>query len=380
VTAGQGTSSSGAPLRRTLRTWVATNVSSPHRDSPLAAAEEAAEAPVHEEGDATPSMQTGGPQPTKEAGKRQSLLAKADVRSDACTATCSSDASSSVDLPAPQPLPPPSFAWTICLESLVPVRGHVFDVQPTQTVADLKALYIARTVSDARLAPRTSLRPDPDCEQRLRVIFDGAELEDECTLAESGVFNGARLCVLSLRVRRGAGWQLFQLLYRWLPVWAALLLGGVVYYQVIRVVASPSTSWGQGCSKTALTVFIAIGILLVLPYAIVLSGLFQDDRGRRLMWFLRLHVTAALTSAAIALAALSWFIAGSVWLFGDFPGCSVEAPALFYSSLLLWLLLFAANFPWMVLLAMPFLLLCRSPIALRIIARLSGAGGGAMQH
>ena len=34
----------------------------------------------------------------------------------------------------------------------------------------------------------------------------------------------------------------------------------------------------------------------------------------------------------------------------------------------------------MVLLAMPLLLLCRSPIALRIIARLSGAGGGAMQH
>ena len=36
----------------------------------------------------------------------------------------------------------------------------------------------------------------------------------------------------------------------------------------------------------------------------------QDDRGRRLMWFLRLHATAALITAAIAVMALGWFIAG----------------------------------------------------------------------
>ena len=170
-------------------------------------------------------MQTD-PHPNKEP-----LLTKAELRSDACTATCSSGVSSSAELPPPQPLPSPAHL-TICLESLVPVRGHVFDVQPAQTVAALKAQYIAKTESDARLTPRTSRPLDTGYEDRLRVIFDGHELDDDSTLAESGVFNGARLCVLSLRVRQGAGWQLFQLLYRWLPVWTALLFGGVVYYEV----------------------------------------------------------------------------------------------------------------------------------------------------
>jgi len=303
----------------------------------------------------------------------QPLLTATHLRSDDISSGGPSYAN---ELPAP---PVVSYV-TVCIESLTPrVRGHVLDVMPTQTVAALKAQYIATLRHEAVILATTQCVDDA-YEEHLRIIFDGVELEDGQTLDECGVCNNARLCALSLRVPRAIGWRIRRVLFRWWPVWVAFLFFSGLFLDLEFPPISEKTGAVHKCNSPQLMVFIGVSFPLLLIYFFVASGMFQDDRGRRLLWFLRLHLAAGFAALAVVIFALVWFVLGSSWLFGPNQGCRLGAPNVFYTALCTWLLLLAVNLPWLMLVLLPLLLLCRSPLAFAMIARLSGVHGGAMQR
>ena len=73
-------------------------------------------------------------------------------------------------------------------------------------------------------------------------------------------------------------------------------------------------------------------------------------------------------------------VVGAVWLFDGASTCRADAPQLYYAALLAWLLLVALNPPWLVLLRLPLLLLCRAPLFFRIVERMSGKDGAPMER
>jgi hypothetical protein len=114
----------------------------------------------------------------------------------------------------------------------------------------------------------------------------------------------------------------------------------------------------------------------------ILSGLTRDECGRRLLWPLRLpHTAAAVSCGTLLLVSLLCCVTLAVWLWGDAGDtCRARAPLAYLASLAVWLLLVAANAPWAVMLALPCMLACRSPLAFGVIAHLSGSRGGPMQR
>ena len=209
----------------------------------------------------------------------------------------------------------------------------------------------------------------------MSLILDGYELVDARTLESYAVADGARICVVSRRSRSGVGWRLLNEVWRWWP-----LLGGLA---LISVLYAEAFGWVPGDDvarcDTPLTPFLACVGPIFVPYGIVFSGVYQKDRGKRLLWFVKARVLNA-TVAVAALFALGGLVVGAVWLFDGASTCRDDAPQLYYAALLAWLLLVVLNTPWLVLLSLPLLLLCRAPLFFRIVERMSGKDGAPMER
>ena len=286
-------------------------------------------------------------------------------------------------------------SFSVIIESLVPVRGHVLEASAAETVLSLKQRYLALLRTEARAleaaeaarpsagAPALRSRPsfandgrvDEGYELSVSLILDGYELVDARTLASYAVADGARICVVSRRSRSGVGWRLLNEVWRWWP-----LLGGLA---LISVLYAEAFGWVPGDDvarcDTPLTPFLACVGPIFVPYGIVFSGVYQKDRGKRLLWFVKARVLNA-TVAVAALFALGGLVVGAVWLFDGASTCRADAPQLYYAALLAWLLLVALNTPWLVLLSLPLLLLCRAPLFFRIVERMSGKDGAPMER
>ena len=134
------------------------------------------------------------------------------------------------------------------------------------------------------------------------LILDGYELVDARTLESYAVADGARICVVSRRSRSGVGWRLLNEVWRWWP-----LLGGLA---LISVLYAEAFGWVPGDDvarcDTPLTPFLACVGPIFVPYGIVFSGVYQKDRGKRLLWFVKARVLNA-TVAVAALFALGGF-------------------------------------------------------------------------
>ena len=294
-------------------------------------------------------------------------------------------------------------SFSVIIESLVPVRGHVLEASAAETVLSLKQRYLALLRTEARAleaaeasrpsaaaagagaagAPALRSRPsfandgrvDEGYELSVSLILDGYELVDARTLASYAVVDGARICVVSRRSRSGVGWRLLNEVWRWWP-----LLGGLA---LISVLYAEAFGWVPGDDvarcDTPLTPFLACVGPIFVPYGIVFSGVYQKDRGKRLLWFVKARVLNA-TVAVAALFALGGLVVGAVWLFDGASTCRDDAPQLYYAALLAWLLLVVLNTPWLVLLSLPLLLLCRAPLFFRIVERMSGKDGAPMER
>uniref|UniRef100_A0A7S4B225 Ubiquitin-like domain-containing protein n=1 Tax=Chrysotila carterae TaxID=13221 RepID=A0A7S4B225_CHRCT len=305
---------------------------------------------------------------------REPLLTASEVRSDELVhSTATEPAQSRAHI-------------TLCIENLYSVNGsasgHVLSVPTAETVARLKESYLARLRADAAASPSMPHLALDHFEHHVRLIYDGSELPDGETVESCGLAEGARVCAVSMRRRRGAvAWALHQL-FRWWPVCAALLLFTLLFLHALDVFGADAAAARSAahCNADRLRQFLFVSSPLLLVYAAIVSGMFQDDRGRRLLWFLRLHTTAAVLSLMVAVFALVWFYLGSAWIFGDEASCRDVRPNIFYPALVCWLLLLLVNLPWLIACLLPAMLYCKCKLALAIIARLSGVQGGAMQR
>ena len=265
-------------------------------------------------------------------------------------------------------------SFSVIIESLVPVRGHVLEASAAETVLSLKQRYLALLRTEARAleaaeaarpsaggaaaagaagAPALRSRPsfandgrvDEGYELSVSLILDGYELVDARTLESYAVADGARICVVSRRSRSGVGWRLLNEVWRWWP-----LLGGLA---LISVLYAEAFGWVPGDDvarcDTPLTPFLACVGPIFVPYGIVFSGVYPGPR-KRLLWFVKARVLNA-TVAVAALFALGGLVVGAVWLFDGASTCRDDAPQLYYAALLAWLLLVALNTPWLVLLS-----------------------------
>jgi len=286
-----------------------------------------------------------------------------------------------------QPLQLLPARYTVVVERMLPeTRGYSIEVAPDTTVEQLKALYLAATASEAPPAgsasTSTARRASDEAAARvlrladaltIRLVFDGHVLGDGCsTLRSAGVGPHARLVALALP-RRSCLMAVALRLFGWSPLLLALASAGAAVTLLAPAAAA-------ACSP--LRALSVLGALLLLPYGVVLSGLTQDGYGRRLLWPLRLpHRAAEACCGALVLLSLLGCVALGVVLLGDAGRlCHSRAPRAYAASAAVWALLLLANVPWAVLLALPCLLACKSPVAFAVISHLSGVRGGAMQR
>ncbi|KAL1528330.1 hypothetical protein AB1Y20_009684 [Prymnesium parvum] len=270
-------------------------------------------------------------------------------------------------------------ALLLTIESLVPVRGHVLSASLSQTVAQLKAEYAARLLeetvaimlADAERraeAPRRVSLSDAHAarfDMHVRLIFDGRELADEMVLAEvAGLQDGSRLVALAQKHERGLGQRLVRTLVRWWPLIGVLLLAVVFTLEVCGLL--PGT---RHCDRP-LVAFLIVTAGILLPYGLVISGLYQEDRGNRLLWFMQSQPLARMMFGT-TLMTFIWCIVGAVWLFGS-DGCRESAPQLHYVALVAWIILMIINAPLIVVLSLPFMLCCKCSIAFKILSFMSG--------
>lgn len=279
------------------------------------------------------------------------------------------------DEATPEPAAPPLL---LIVESLIPVRGHAIEIAALETISNLKARYAqmlwreasahaALPVSSrATVAGPGAILPgmtEQEYELHIRLVLDGVELADEARIEDCGLTNGMRVIAMDRHQRRGRAWKLLRYAYHWWPALVVALIVGVL------VVEGTGASLHL-CDRPLLT-FILLTAPVLMPYAVVLSGLFQPDTGHRMLWFLHHRVFARVVGFN-ALFALIWFILGAVWIFSGDSNCPSESPALYATSLVAWLLLAVVNLPWVVLLCLPCMLLCKCAIAFDIIAHMAG--------
>uniref|UniRef100_A0A7S3AN73 Uncharacterized protein n=1 Tax=Haptolina ericina TaxID=156174 RepID=A0A7S3AN73_9EUKA len=311
------------------------------------------------------------------------LLDEQGVRSDAAT-TVAAVPARDTDI------------FTITIESLVPVRGHIIDASRTETVAQLKVRYLkvlqeqamalhmacANTPSEApnptrppasaqsrRAREMASPTVCPEFETHCRFIFDGIELSDDKFLTELNLGEAPRVLALSTRSKRGLAHRVAHNLMRWWPLIAVALLSCSVVFEVAGLFPGhhPSSRWR--CDRP-LIVFLIMCVMVILPYGYTLSGLYQEDRGHRLLWFMQSPILTRTMSGAATLGFI-WFIIGAVWVFGS-DTCRETAPPIYYASLTGWLLLLVLNVPVLVLITLPCMLCAQCPLAFRIISFMSG--------
>ena len=255
---------------------------------------------------------------------------------------------------------------TVMVETLAPVRGHaVTALSPQLTVAELKRLYLALALSESQSGGL-----------EVRLILDGTELDDASTLQSCGVVDGMKLCAVLVRPRRG----LCACVQHWWALGAVLLLWAALYWVALappRVGGAGALSGPTAQCAWQLELFLYACGPLLLPYGLVIAGRFQEWRGRRLLWFLRhSSVVSALVPVTVLLS-LVWLGLGASWLFAS--GCD-SASELYDTATAAWALLLLLNVPCLVVVVLPPLLMCRSPLAFALISCLSGAQGGTMQH
>ena len=123
---------------------------------------------------------------------------------------------------------------------------------------------------------------------------------------------------------------------------------------------------------------------------LVLAGRFQEQKGRRLLWFLRHSRFVSRLVAASGVLSLAWLTTAGLWLFGATCAClgrpqelvqmETGAAVLYDTALGAWALLLILNTAWLLIPATLVLLLCRCPLAFVLIRGMSGAQGGTMQH
>ena len=80
-----------------------------------------------------------------------------------------------------------------------------------------------------------------------------------------------------------------------------------------------ATSSHNLCNRP-LIVFTLLAAPAFIPYALVLSGLYQQETGHRMLWFMQ-HSLLARGVGFNALFTFVWFILGSVWLFSSESNC-----------------------------------------------------------
>lgn len=259
----------------------------------------------------------------------------------------------------------------LIVELLIPVTGHAIAIAPTEPVRALKAAVraaMAAAADGGRASTAVVVKPaasEPGFEHELRLVHDGVELSDDgATLSSCGLVHGSRLVAIDRRTRRGLVPRLLRLLWRWLPLCTLAILLTLLLVEATRASA--------GTCAPPLLLFVSVCAPILLPYGLVLSGLFQPETGHRMLWFLHSRALTRLVGAS-ALLAFGWLIAGGVWLFGDAADeCRAHAPELYAASLAAWCALALVNAPWLVLLTLPCCLLAKCECAFALVAHMAG--------
>ena len=211
----------------------------------------------------------------------------------------------------------------LTIESLVPVRGHVVNATRGDTVAHLKQVYLDRLLQDsydralaaaASGAPptrRSSFRSEGGVSfaTHVRLIFDGHELADETLLgAIAGLTEGSRLVAIAQKEKRGLCSTLVRSLVRWWPLIAVVVLATAFILEVTGSLPGvhPDSVWK--CDRP-LVAYLIVCAVIVLPYGLILSGLYQEDRGHRLLWFMQSKPLARMMYGS-TLMVFVWCIVG----------------------------------------------------------------------
>ncbi len=268
-------------------------------------------------------------------------------------------------VPTATPRPAGRQTFHVRVERLMPLAGTFVTAHAAMRVEELRAEYLRSTAPTA--APKSGAAPRED----VRMIFNGVALAGAATLGDAGVAEGSVVCAMHVPLQRSS--YLLRHIRRWWPVcFVTALFAGVAYEMF-----GDEPARGSRCDRP-LILFNLVASTLLLLYAVVFSGMFQDERGRRLLWPLRESAATAVSSGVAVVGALATFIAGSVWLFQPGSGCATVAAHVWYSALGLWVLMLLINLPWLVLVALPVLLLCQCEPGFAILRRLSGVHRSAM--
>eukprot|EP00966_Prymnesium_polylepis_P144050 3325912-Prymnesium_polylepis.1 len=117
----------------------------------------------------------------------------------------------------------------------------------------------------------------------VRLIFDGHELLDDVALSDvPGLAHGSRVVALAQRRERGLCQIAVRNLVRWWPLVTVMLLAIVFVLEVSGSLPGvhPESNWR--CDRP-LIAYLIVCALILLPYGLILSGLYQEDRGHRLL-------------------------------------------------------------------------------------------------
>ena len=256
-----------------------------------------------------PSLSASGPS-SSSGGPSQQPVPPSPAASTRQSPPRGSQQFTAVDVPDP---------IMVIVESLIPVRGHAIEINPSETISVLKARYAQKlwdeaSKRDARPSRPGALQPagpavitpgmtEQEYELHIRLVCDGAELGDNTRIEELGLTQGTRIVALDRRQRRGFVPKVMRFLHHWWPLLIIVLL------MIVLIIEASGTAQ-QLCNRPLLT-FVLLAAPLLTPYGLVLSGRFQPETGRRMLWFIN-HRHLARLVAVNAVVALIWFIVGAV--------------------------------------------------------------------
>ena len=183
------------------------------------------------------------------------------------------------------------------IDSLVPMRELSIEATRDQSVGALNAQFIE------------ALRKQRDTEPHsVALVQDGTFLDERKSLRAAGVTHESCIVAIALRAPHRTRWHAAAAFAaQWWPLLLACVLA------LVLVIAATSGARGAENYDEPLVVFVCVGAWMLLPFALVLSGAVQEEKGFRLLWFWP-HRPLVWLVGLNALLGLVWLILGARWL------------------------------------------------------------------
>lgn len=262
-------------------------------------------------------------------------------------------------------------ALRISVETLVPMRNTVMEATPDLGIATLQSRFVDTLKQERHFEPHS-----------VRLVHGCSFLDESKSLRAAGIAYDSRVIAVAHRSSHHTVWHS---VCAW---WPLLLTCGVTLVLVLVTISSASTAANVGSRPSLstttcgahLAALVCVGAPMLVPYALVASGLTQAERGHRMLWFWQYRPLVWLVMLNGLLGCV-WLIVGGSWLSSDdapsakgscsAAGLDALAPAVAAAQFVWWALLLE-TLPWVLLIVAPCLALGRFEVGFALIAFMAG--------